>query len=263
MVNFSTADLMLLRGSPEDRRDWLDIAISQIYPAYIDRLSKYNKIRVQKNNCLKEMRTQQQINNEILDVWNSQLAVVGSNIIYLRLNFLNELIKSAQEMHFNISGGENLGIVYNSTIIDDVEITGSLNIKNEEILEKFNEKLEEKKQEEFLRTQSVVGSHRDDISYFINGNDAKKYASQGQQRTVVLALKLAELNLIKQKTGYNPVLLLDDVLAELDADRQNYLLKAISGDIQTIVTSVDVANFKDDFLKNVEIYKIKQGKLEQ
>jgi len=263
VVNFSTADLMLLRGAPEDRRNWLDIAISQIYPAYLDRLSKYNKIRLQKNNCLKELRTEQSQNHEILDVWNSQLAVVGSNIIYLRLNFLNELIKNAKEMHKHISGTEELDITYNSTVITDIKINGTLEIKNEEILEKFNKELDMRKHEEIVRAQSIVGPHRDDISYFINKNDAKKFASQGQQRTVVLALKLAELNLIKQKTGHNPVLLLDDVLAELDGERQNYLLNAISENIQTVVTSVDAANFKEDFLKNVEIYKIKEGKLEK
>lgn len=261
VVNFSTNDLLLLRGAPEDRRSWLDIAISQIYPAYLDRLTKYNKIRVQKNNYLKELKTSQNIDNSMLDVWNSQLALTGSNIIFLRLNFLKELISKAKENHKNISGYENLDIVYNSSIIGDVEITENLTYKNEDILELFNQKLEEKKQEEIIRAQSVVGAHRDDVSYFINGNDAKKFASQGQQRTIVLALKLAELNLIKQKNGHNPVLLLDDVLAELDGERQNYLLNSISDNIQTIITSTDLGNFKQEFLKDVQIYKIKNGEL--
>lgn len=261
VVNFSTNDLLLLRGTPEDRRSWLDIAISQIYPAYLDRLTKYNKIRIQKNNYLKELKASQSIDNSMLDVWNSQLALCGSNIIFLRLNFLKELILKAKEKHKHISGNENLDIVYNSSIIGDVEITDNLIYKNEDILELFNAKLEERKQEEIIRAQSVVGAHRDDVSYFINGNDAKKFASQGQQRTIVLALKLAELNLIKQKNGHNPVLLLDDVLAELDVERQNYLLNSISDNIQTLITSTDLGNFKQEFLQDVKIYKIKNGAL--
>lgn len=261
VVNFSVNDLLLLRGAPEDRRDWLDIAISQIYPAYLDRLQKYNKIRIQKNNYLKELKINPAQDNSLLDVWNSQLALAGSNIIFLRLNFLRELISSSKQMHKNISNGEDLDIFYNSTIIGDIKIDENINLKNEEILELFNQKLEERKQEEIIRAQSVVGAHRDDVSYFINTNDAKKFASQGQQRTIVLSLKLAELNLIKQKTGHFPVLLLDDVLAELDAERQNFLLNSISKNIQTIITSVDVVNFREEFLKDVQIYKIKNGKL--
>ena len=119
--------------------------------------------------------------------------------------------------------------------------------------------LEIKKQEEIVRMQSVVGPHRDDISYYINSSDSKKYASQGQQRTIVLSLKLAELQLIKEKAGTNAVLLLDDVLAELDDLRQNFLLEAIGEGTQTIITSVDTIHFKDEYLKDVEIFEIKNN----
>ena len=113
-----------------------------------------------------------------------------------------------------------------------------------------------KKQEEIIRAQSVIGPHRDDLSYFINSIDSKKYASQGQQRTIVLALKLAELDLIKNKTGENAILLLDDVLAELDNIRQNYLLNAIGEETQTIITSVDTLHFDEKYLDNVQIFHI-------
>ena len=109
------------------------------------------------------------------------------------------------------------------------------------------------------RAQCLFGPHRDDISFFINEIDAKKYASQGQQRTLVLALKLAELDIIKEKTGEVPILLLDDVLAELDNVRQNYLLGAIEKDIQTIITSVDTLAFDEEFLSDVDIVKISNG----
>ena len=109
------------------------------------------------------------------------------------------------------------------------------------------------------RGQCCVGPHRDDVIFYINNNESTKFASQGQQRTVVLALKLSELDIITQKTSDEPVLLLDDVLAELDDIRQNYLLKSINKNTQTVITSVDTLLFEDEFLQGVKIYKIENG----
>ena len=258
-VCFTTNDLLLLRGAPEDRRKWLDMAISQIFPAYVERLSKYNKIKTQKNNYLKSLKGNINADTSMLDIWNEQLAITGSNIIFIRLNFLYELQKIAELKHKQISDTEDLSIFYNSSIIGDISSSEKFEKNNEYILQCFKEKLAEKKQEEIIRGQSVTGPHRDDISYFINSSDAKKYASQGQQRTIVLSLKLAELALIKDKLNINAILLLDDVLAELDDIRQNYLLNAIEESTQTIITSVDTLNFKDEYLKNVEIFEIKNN----
>lgn len=260
-VCFTTNDLLLLRGTPDDRRKWLDLAISQIFPAYVERLSKYNKIRTQKNNYLKNLKGNINADTTMLDIWNEQLAITGSNIIFIRLNFLNELQKIASIKHKQISNNETLTIFYNSSIVDDISASEKFEFNNEYILESFKKKLEEKKLEEIIRGQSVIGPHRDDISYFINNNEAKKYASQGQQRTIVLALKLAELELIKEKINTNAILLLDDVLAELDDLRQNYLLNAIGNETQTIITSVDTLHFKEEYLKNVEIFEIKENQV--
>ena len=251
-VLFSTQDLLLLRGIPQDRRDWIDIAISQIYPAYDDRLSKYNKVRIQKNNFLKEYNQ-----NEILfDVYNEQMIILGSNIIYLRRKFLKEIEKIAQKKHAIISGVEKLTIQYDCNFLEKDN-----NFEIEEISQKFKQKLEERKKEEIQRGQALVGPHRDDIIFYINNQESTKFASQGQQRTVVLSLKLAELDIITQKTGEPPVLLLDDVLAELDDIRQNYLLKTINENTQTIITSVDTLLFDKKFLKDVKIYKIENGNI--
>ena len=258
-VCFTVNDLLLLRGTPDDRRKWLDIAISQIFPAYVERLSKYNKIRIQKNNYLKELKGNINANTELLDIWNEQLAITGSNIIFIRLNFLYELQRIAKEKHNKISNFENLALFYNSTVIGDISSEKKLDFNNEYILKNFKNKLEEKKLEEIIRSQSIIGPHRDDISYFINNIEAKKFASQGQQRTIVLSLKLAELELIKEKINTNAILLLDDVLAELDDLRQNYLLDAIGKETQTIITSVDTLHFKEEYLKNVEIFEIKDN----
>ena len=254
-VLFSTSDLLLLRGNPSDRRDWLDKAISQIYPAYDERLSKYDKIRIQKNNLLKEYLKSGKINYELLDVYNEQLVITGSNIIFLRQKFLKEIEVIAKEKHHKISDNEILSINYSCEFLKNDET----DMNN--ITANFATALIEHKNEEMRRGQCCIGPHRDDIIFYINGSEATKYASQGQQRTVVLALKLSELDLITKKTGDEPILLLDDVLAELDDIRQNYLLKSIDSNTQTIITSVDTILFEDEFLKDVKIYKIENGSI--
>lgn len=250
-VLFSTQDLMLLRGSPEDRRNWLDLAILQIYPTYTDRLSKYNKIRMQKNNFLKNYDG----NKTLLEVYNEQLAILGSNIICLRKKFLKEIEGITKQKHSNISQNEDLTIKYNCNFLNDDDYSAEI------ILEKFKQKQQERMELELIKRQTLVGPHKDDIDFFINGKDSTKFASQGQQRTLVLALKLAELDIVSDKIGENPVLLLDDVLAELDDVRQNYLLKSIEKGIQTIITSVDTLLFDEKFLKKVQIFKIDNGNI--
>ena len=245
-VLFSTKDLLLLRGTPQDRRDWLDRAISQIYPAYDERLSKYDKIRVQKNNLLKN----EFVDEALYDIYNEQMVITGANIIFLRKKFLREIQKIASLKHKIISDTEDFGLNYTCPG-DEIE----------EICEHLKQELLERRKEEFARKQSCVGPHRDDIQFTINGLDATKFASQGQQRTLVLSLKLSELEIIREKTGFSPILLLDDVLAELDETRQNYLLKSIEKDTQTIITSVDTILFEEEFLKDVIIYKVDGGKI--
>ncbi len=253
-VCFSVNDLLLLRGTPEDRRKWLDCAILQVYPAYSEKLTQYNKIRIQKNNYLKELKGNLSADTSLLEVWNEQLAVSGSNIINVRLRFLKEIQQIAAEKHSKISENERLTIKYITKIFDEISFEARPSVQ--EIYLKFKELLSEKRQEEIIRAQSVIGPHRDDIEFYINGINSIKFASQGQQRTIVLALKLSELEIIRSKTGDSAVLLLDDVLAELDDIRQNYLLDAIGENIQTIITSVDTLHFKEEYLRNVKIYKI-------
>ena len=248
-VLFSTEDLLLLRGTPEDRRKWLDRAISQIYPVYDERISKYEKIRAQKNNLLKD----EKFDYSLLQVYNEQLAIAGSNIIYLRKKFLSEIEKIATQKHSNISEEETLKIYYSSTF--------ELGDTVEEIAQNYIIALEENYEDERRRCQSLVGPHRDDIVFFINDKEATKFASQGQQRTIVLALKMAEIDIIKEKAGTSPILLLDDVLAELDDLRQNYLLNSIDKETQTIITSVDTLFFNEEFLRDVKIFKINDGKV--
>ena len=243
-VLFSTKDLLLLRGTPQDRRDWLDRAISQIYPAYDERLSVYDKFRIQKNNLLKN----ETIDEKLLEIYNEQLVITGANIIFLRKKFLKEIEQIAIIKHKNISDAETFRLSYTCPY-DDVE----------NISKYLKEELIKRHIEELARRQSCVGPHRDDIEFSINDIDAVKFSSQGQQRTLVLALKLAELDIIKEKTGITPILLLDDVLAELDDVRQNFLIRSINNDIQTIITSVDTLLFEKEFLENVQILSVENG----
>ncbi|MFA6989324.1 MAG: DNA replication/repair protein RecF [Candidatus Gastranaerophilaceae bacterium] len=261
VVSFGVDDLLLLRGTPEDRRKWLDNAISQIYPAYFDRMSKFNKIKNQRNKLLKSFEGNINISQnqkETISVWDEQLAITGSNLIFLRLKYLKEIYETALSRHLIISSDkENLSFTYDSTILGEF-YTGDEIINPDKIAEIFKEKIEENLNMEIVRAQTLFGPHRDDIIFYINGIKAVSFASQGQQRTIVLSLKMAELDLIKQKIGESPILLLDDVLAELDSTRQNYLLESISSNIQTIITSTDVNNFKENFLEGVRILKIEK-----
>ena len=262
-VNFCVDDLLLIRGVPQDRRKWIDSSISSIYPAYKDRLDKYNKIRNHRNNILKDNKANSNSSLiKTLDAFDEQLIITGSNIIYLRLKYLKEIDSIAKEKHKIIAESENLSMVYQSSVFEDIDISDDKNFSIEEISKRFEEKLSERKQEELIRAQTLVGPHRDDLKFFINGFDALSFASQGQQRTIVLSLKLSELDIIKEKIDEKPVLLLDDVLAELDKTRQNFLLKSIGSDIQTIITSVDILSFEKEFLKDVKIYKVKDGKID-
>lgn len=264
-VSFSNSDLLLLRGEPSDRRKWLDNAICQVYPAYLDKINKYNKIRLQKANFLSEFQSRFGFggisgntgggsNYDMLDVYNVQLANSSANIMYLRMKFLSELKKIAKEKHLSISKEEELNIEYENTLSAEFLPVAELSTI-------CYEKLNEIKDEEIKKGQCLIGPHRDDVSFFINNLDAKRYASQGQQRTIVLALKLSELDIIQEKINEMPVLLLDDVLAELDNLRQNYLLDTIKDGVQTIITSVDTLAFEEEFLKDVEIVHIENGKI--
>ncbi|OGI16991.1 MAG: hypothetical protein A2255_09990 [Candidatus Melainabacteria bacterium RIFOXYA2_FULL_32_9] len=267
VVNFGIADLLLLRGTPSDRRKWINDAISQLYPVYIERLAKYNKIRLQRNNLLKEFKgnihlTKSQ--SDSLSVWDDQIIVAGSNLIHLRQKYLKEINKIAHKKHKHISiGEENLLIKYNSTITGDFDTEVNEVMPADKIAGVYSDIIQEKRREEIIRGQTVIGPHRDDISFLINNIDAKSYASQGQQRTIVLALKLAELDFIKDIVGENPILLLDDVLAELDHTRQNFLLDSIKEDIQTIITTVDISNFEPPYLEGVTIYKVEAGSIKK
>ena len=269
MVQFSSLDLDLVRGGPEQRRHWLDALLVQLEPIYAYVLQQYNQILRQRNALLKGLQksdlnrqnlftspdSELESNPSELSLWDAQLAIAGSRVIRRRARVLQRLVPIAQAWHQAISGStEALEIRYapNVTLVDD----------NPEALQKaFLEKIQQRSVVERHQGTTIVGPHRDEVEFTINNTPARQYGSQGQQRTLVLALKLAELKLIEDVIGEPPLLLLDDVLAELDLNRQNQLLDAIQDRFQTLITTTHLGSFDAQWINASQILEVKAGQL--
>lgn len=235
-VLFTPDEMGIIKGMPEVRRKFCDSSIMPLRPNYIKELIKYRNILAQKTALLKSRQY------ETLDIWNEKLAETGSRIMKLRESYIERINQKAREIQNEISGRkEELNLIYNPSV---------------KLKENYLEKLSEYKEKEKENLFCMVGVHRDDIDIFINGKPAKNYASQGQIRTAVLSLKLAETEIIKEETGEYPVMLLDDILSELDKSRREFLISKIKGK-QIIITCTDIENYFND---NVNIIEIKDGK---
>ena len=246
VVIFSPEDLKLVKGGPSERRGFLDSEISQIKPKYRYNLGRYNKVLSQRNNLLRIIQRDKN-KDKLIEVWDEQLANLGSEIVKSRAEFLIKITKISQDIQKKITGNiEELDLKYLSSFNVDV------GWNKEEIKNCFLDNLKNNLSRDIEKGTTTVGPHRDDIKIIINGIDSRIYGSQGQQRTAALSLKLAEIQLFKDEVGEYPVLLLDDVLSELDYERRKYLLSTFSK-IQTIITSTDNIELKDidDIQKNV------------
>lgn len=254
-VQFSSLDLELVRGAPEKRRSWLDTILMQIEPIYAHILQQYNQVLRQRNALLKRLQHEASTDNfhEELALWDAQLATTGSRVTRRRARVLERLAPIAQDWHTKISGKTE---VLTLNYAPNVPIPEN---DPEKVQEAFLEKIQLRRIPEHRQGTSLVGSHRDDIEFLINETAAKLYGSQGQQRTLVLALKLAELKLIEEVVGEAPLLLLDDVLAELDLHRQNQLLEAIQDRFQTLITTTHLGSFDADWLHNSQILSVEAG----
>ena len=255
-VQFSSLDLELVRGGPEQRRGWLDTLLIQLEPIYAYLLQQYNQVLRQRNAFLKrsqesEVRSQ----NAELTLWNVQLATTGSRVTRRRSRAIERLAPIAQAWHASISG---------STEILQVKYAPNVSLEQnhpEEVQRAFLEKIEQRAVAEQHQGTTLVGPHRDEIELTINQTPARQYGSQGQQRTLVLALKLAELKLIEEVIGEPPLLLLDDVLAELDPSRQNQLLDAIQDRFQTLITTTHLGSFDSHWLNASQILSVQAGQI--
>ncbi len=241
VVVFSPEDLKIIKEDPEKRRSFIDRELCQLSLSYFNNLSKYKKILLQRNKYLKE----NSINKEILEVWNESLALHGKEIINKRIEFVKKLNNISKDIHKNIKAEEVLEIKYKGNIDKDADF---LSILNENIDNDIN-----------ART-TTRGPHRDDIEIFINNVNTRKFGSQGQQRTAALSLKLAEIQLIKEEKEESPILLLDDVMSELDEERQKFIIKYLK-DVQLFITTTHISEEINKLVKDKNIYKIENGSI--
>lgn len=258
-VIFAPEDLNIIKEGPAARRRYLDILISQIRASYFNELTIYQKILLQRNTLLKQMRDGQSPKEyELLHAWDIALAASASKIITTRYDFTLKINEHASRHHFDMSSGKEKIIVKYKTM-SGISFDSNLELLKGDIFEKLKTNF----YEDVERGSTVNGCHRDDLEIIINGEPIRIFASQGQQRTAVLALKIAELEIINDETGSMPVLLLDDVMSELDETRRSQLLSSI-GDAQVILTCTDKSHAAQDFLnknpqRTVKYYHVTDG----
>ncbi|WP_025784284.1 DNA replication/repair protein RecF [Sporosarcina sp. D27] len=254
VVMFAPEDLNLVKGSPQVRRRFLDMEIGQISPVYLHDLLHYQKLLKQRNAILKDNRGKRQFEDVMFDVYTEQFVDKAVQIIKKRYYFLELLQKWAGPIHHGISRGlENLEVSY-STLKELSPLQS-----DDEMKDILMKKLAEVKTRELDRGITLIGPHRDDLTFMVNGYDIQTYGSQGQQRTTALSLKLAEIELVRQEVGEAPILLLDDVLSELDDYRQSHLLNTIQGQVQTFVTTTTVAGIEHETIRQAAIYEVEDG----
>ena len=229
LVFFSPEDLNIIKNGPSERRRFLDLELCQLDTIYLTDLANYNHVINQRNKLLKDMSFNSKL-KDTLDVWDMQMINYGKQIIRKRKAFVEELNEIVHDIHRNLTGG-----------IEQIDVVYEPNTESEQ----FEETLFRNRERDFRMKMSSTGPHRDDLCVMVNGIDIRKYGSQGQQRTAALSLKLSEIYLVKKRIKDTPVLLLDDVLSELDGNRQTYLLDSIH-DIQTMITCTGL----DDFISH-------------
>lgn len=242
VVFFSPEDLSIIKNGPAERRRFVDMELCQLDSFYLYNLNHYNKIVNQRNKLFKDMYMNPEL-KDTLAIWDSQLVSFGSKIVERRKLFVDQLNEIIYEIHKKLSGGkEELIISYEPDVA----------------IEEFEKSLRYNQDRDIRMKQTSIGPHRDDFAFLNKDVDIRKYGSQGQQRTAALSLKLSEIELVKKIAKDTPILLLDDVLSELDSNRQNYLLNSI-GDIQTIITCTGLEEFVNNRFEVNKIYKVKNG----
>lgn len=249
IVIFSPEDLKIVKDEPEKRRKFIDRELCQIQPLYYDSLSNYKKTLVQRNTYLKEENP----DSSILDLWDVQLAKYGAKIIHIREKFIRKISGFSGKIHSSITNGkETLFLEYNPNVLyveDEKEQEGY-----------FYDEIKKAFKNDFRQRTTTRGPHKDDISFYANGINMRSFGSQGQQRTCALSLKLAELSLIREETGEDAILLLDDVMSELDVERQEYLIKTLKEN-QIFITTADIDRQLLSSFPEAEIIRVENGKI--
>jgi len=243
VVLFWPDDLGLVKAGPELRRRFLNQMLVQVEPGYARALAGLRRVLEQRNSLLKRIASGEG-GDDMLHAWNQELVQVGGEIVAARARAVRELEPEAARCHAEIAPGERLEIHYEGP--------------PENLAEAVNNSLAE----DLKRGSTSVGPHRDDVSVLLDGQEARSYASQGQQRTAVVSLKLAEAALIENRTGERPLLLLDDVLSELDGERRAALLKEVAGGGQVIITSVEAGPFPPELMAGAMVWTVIEGKIQ-
>ncbi|PSN19189.1 DNA replication/repair protein RecF [filamentous cyanobacterium CCP5] len=260
-VQFSSLDIDLVRGGPGGRRTWLDTLLTQLEPVYAHILGQYYQGLKQRNALIRQVYGDSETSESSAEVttqfalWDAQLAALGTRVIRRRARAIARLAPIAQRWHHLISGQrEELQILYQPNVPMAADEPGQIQAA-------FLEKIQQRAVAEQHQRTSLVGPHRDDVEFVIDAPPARQYGSQGQQRTLVLALKLSELELIETVVREPPLLLLDDVLAELDLNRQNQLLDAIQTRFQTLITTTHLGSFDAQWLQDSQVLTVQAGQL--
>ncbi len=255
VVLFLPEDINLVTGAPGGRRRYLDITLCQIDPAYCRALSRYNRVVTQRNALLRQVRDGRP-NGPQRDYWDAELVRLGTLVLARRQEAVATLDRLAATLHPALTGAEEtLSLRYCSTVARGAAASASGE-------EAFRQALAAARREETARGVTVVGPHRDDLRFLINGRDATIYGSRGQQRSVALSLKLAEVGLMRAATGESPVLLLDDVLSELDRTRARHLLATITRAEQVLLTTTDLHTVDPAFLQDAVLWEVAAGTLQ-
>jgi len=253
VVIFSPQDLDLISGPPQLRRHYLDATICQIDPQYCRALNRYNRILKQRNYLLRQLQVRRGDPGQ-LSFWDEGLIEEGSYLIAQRQEILAELKELIHGIHLRLTGErERLHLIYQPS----VKITA-----DQRITEVFAAQLSQARTKEMQQGLSLLGPHRDDMRFLADGVDMNLYASRGQRRTITLSLRLAEIELMRGRTGEQPILLLDDVMSELDRDRRRHLMATIGRDQQAIITTTDLDRFTPDFLTRVRLLRVREGRIE-
>ena len=242
VIFFSPEDLSIIKNGPSERRRFLDLELCQLDKLYLYHYTNYNKVLNQRNNLLKQISFKPQLADTI-EIWNEQLVQYGVELIRARRNFINQLNEILKEIHARLTGNkEQLCIQYECNVTED----------------NFAELLQQRQEQDFKYQSTQYGPHRDDMGFYIDDIEVRKYGSQGQQRTAALSLKLAEIEIVKQRIKDTPILLLDDVMSELDENRRDYLLHSINN-IQTIITCTGYDDFIKERMNINKVYKVIEG----
>ncbi|WP_338211995.1 DNA replication/repair protein RecF [Lactobacillus juensis] len=256
-ILFSPEDLDLIKGAPNLRRRFMDQEFGQISAEYLYFAGKYKQVLQQKNNYLKQLAKGEAHDTMFLEVLSDQLAGVAAEVIVRRFQFLNYLDQYARDAYAHIStSAEKLEVIYRPSV-KEISVKDSV----EEVYHKVLNNFQKNQKLEILKGTTLSGPHRDDIEFELDGKNAHLYGSQGQQRTIALSIKLAEIQLVHQLTDEYPLLLLDDVMSELDHNRQSALLDYIHGKTQTFITTTDLEGISWEIIKKPKIYRIKSGQI--